>query len=174
MGGVFWALMGGHLGVGQPLAVWQSPKADRPKRDMLQAAYKGLPKTFDEAFPKARADLDWIVNAVNTLEDARNNVVHAPLSMTVPLRAFKTLGPRTSGKSKREIPKEAKVVAQDWMMNSRARRISSKHLLTEIRWCRSTAIVIRDFSDAITAALRYKEAPWPDRPALPNRGQTKN
>lgn len=173
LGGVFWGLMGGYTGVGRPIAVWQSLKADRPKRDMLQAAYKGLDKSFDELFPQARADLDWLVKEINSLEDARNNFVHAPLSMTVPVSAFKTLGPTTSGKQRREIPKEAKVVPHDWGMNTRAQRIAGKNLLKEFRYCREAAIVLRDFCDHVTHALRTKGAPWPDRPKLPNRGQKK-
>ena len=164
LGGVFWALMGG-----QGMAVWQSLTADRPKRDMLEAALKNMPEQFHEVFPKAKSELTWLITSTMKLEDTRNNVMHAPLQLTAPLKAFKSLGPKTTGRSKREVPPGATVVPHDWQENKRAMRLTGKNILAEFRLCHETAIVLRDYANLLLHVFRTPNAPWPERPRLPVR-----
>ena len=164
LGGVFWVLMGGR-----GLGVWQSLTADRPKRDMLEAALLNMPETFHEAYPKAKADLTWLTTNTMKLEDARNNVMHAPLQLTAPLKAFQVRDPKTGGPSKRKIPAGATVVPHDWQQNKRALRLTGKDILAEFRVCHARAIALRDYANFLVHAFRMPNASWPDRPRLPVR-----
>ena len=70
-----------------------------------------------------------------------------------------------------------KITPNILMRNRRALRIAQKNpdgdILRELRWARDASAVLRDFALRIYWALLYEPAPWPLRPALPNRGRKK-
>src|SRR5258708_3094079 len=63
------------------LESWQSLKMDRPKRDMLTAAIGILHPHDIRRLPKLVPDITWLIKETNSLEDARNDAIHAPLRL---------------------------------------------------------------------------------------------
>jgi hypothetical protein len=51
----------------------------------------------------------------------------------------------------------------------RAKKFEGKNILAELRWCRDTAVALRNFAMEIDYALTDYRRPWPDRPHLPIR-----
>jgi hypothetical protein len=139
-----------------PLAVWNSSKSDRAQRDMLAAAAKTFLMLPDMAvlYPTGAADVKWLVDWVNRVEDARNNAVHSPLAI--------------EGRGQRIM-----VVPDSSTGHGRAKNLevamTKRELLAEFRLCRDTACALRDYAWRMYATL-CGEGPWPDRPRLPNRG----
>jgi hypothetical protein len=171
-GTLFWTLLGSPSHAAS-MAVWQVLKVDRAKRDMLEKAVQNLPQEFYETFPRAKEEILWVVGEANKLEETRNNVIHAPLQVRATLGAIAALGPLTKGKQRRKMPAAATVIPFDWNLNSRAAKIAGKHILTEYRYCHAATIVLRDYVSHLNFSIRRPDSPWPDRPKLPNRGQTK-
>jgi hypothetical protein len=150
-----WKLMG---------AVWSSSLYDRPKRSMLLAIVNNS-EMIDalRRFPKAFADLKWLLSEVEKLEDFRNNAVHLPLRM----------GGRIGQKLTTEnLWQELTSVNPDvHMQNRRALRLAAKtgpDILREFRWTRLCCIHLSRFAHHMVPALVF-DAKWPDRPSLPMR-----
>jgi len=138
------------------LSVWYSSDNDRVQRNMLKAAI--LASNKDRWLPRfqtARDDMLWLVHQANALSDQRNNAIHAPTTM-VTMHAGREM-----------------VASISAYINGhpRARRLWGKRLLTEFSWCAQTADTLSAFTRQATQALRNELMPWPDRPALPARGQ---
>lgn len=142
------------------LAIWHSANADRASREMLKSILHTVGYKWPRGFPKAEEDIEWILTRTNSLEDARNDIIHSPL--WAPRPAYPPDGFKPT------------VAAQVMLGHRRAAKLFDKDLLTEYRWCRDTALALRDFTSAVRDALAAKPGPWPDRPALPNRGQKKS
>ena len=135
------------------LAIWYSTKSDRVQRDMLQAAVNANPGRW-ETFPKALADLEWLLKCADEVAEARNNVVHAPVSFYI--------GAREHGGSE--------VVAAYWAGNPRAKRLRGKRLLVEFDWCERYSEILSRCSDQLVAAISYPDVnQWPDQPSKPTR-----
>lgn len=143
-----------------PIALWLSVKFDRPKRQLLKALIETEQKEFKEAFPSFESDLLWILQEVDSLEDARNTAIHSPLVY------FEWLVDTNN-------PSKGTILPNLIYGNERAFKLARKDMLTEFRWCRDTALVFRDFVELINTCLSFgvELNPWPDRPSLPNRGQ---
>lgn len=144
---------------GTGLAIWNAAPSDRAAREMLRATLPGVPNRWLRGFPAAQDDIAWLLTEAEKLEDARNNTVHVPLWM---------VETNTRG---------TEILPQFLLGHRRANRLLEKDLLTEFRWCRDTALVLRNYAIALRNALTYREPselfPWPDRPTLPNRGHKK-
>lgn len=161
LGNLFWVITGGSPQNWQALEIWQSLPADRPKREMLKAAAVRTPPGVSRAFPRLADDIKWICGEADSLEDIRNNVIHAPLLMSIDPTAFeKTL-------TSKEIHRLSEIGPHNFHLNKRASRLTNKDLLSEFRWCRDKALSLRAFADELFLALTEKEKPWPDRPRLP-------
>lgn len=160
LGILFRQIMGDELD-DKLIYVWQSAAFDRPKRTMLEAAVLNLSVRESESNPKAADDVVWLLRRVDALEEDRNNAIHAPLS---------TQGGLVSAL----FGYEEGIVAEDVWGNKRAAKLKGKDLLTEYRVCRDTALILRDYAEAIYDAWsfgRVRRHEWPSRPSLPNRGQ---
>ena len=94
----------------------------------------------------------------------RNTAIHSPLlaqsdgnvtvlGMSIPVRS---------------------VAPNLWLQNPRAMKLAQKDLLTEFRWCRDAALLLRDYALSLDYATMPEDYPWPERPSLPNRGQKKD
>ncbi len=143
---LFCSVMGGGF-VNQFLAVWHALKSDRSQRDILLAAVtSGL---IEGGPPRLLADVTWICNQANALEDTRNTALHSPLWGSKWLST--TIQPAVG------------------LGHVRAGRLAGKDLLVEFRWCRDAATVLRNFAMEIDVVLS-RGGPWTNRPTLPNRG----
>jgi hypothetical protein len=140
------------------LEAWQSLKMDRPKRDLLTAALGMSHPQEKKKFPKMLADLTWTINQTNSLEDTRNDAIHAPL------RLFH---------SEKEGARIPAIEAAKLFGNRRAKKLSKKDILAEFRWCRDVALTLRNFADELDRSLADPQRPWPQRPKMPTRRQTK-
>lgn len=152
------------------LESWQSLKMDRPKRDMLTAAIGVLHPHDIRRLPKLVPDVEWLIKEANSLEDIRNNAIHAPLRQW---HAQAEDGKNVSG-----------VEAARLFANRRARQLARKQdILAEFRWCRDMALTLRDFArdlqesfslgTNLTDEQQDGRRTWPDRPKLPVRKATK-
>lgn len=140
--------------------IWNSAINDRPKRSMIRAILKTwkAPSGHDQ---KVVEDIIWLLDEADKIEDARNDAVHSPLVFFSPNNWFA----QTQGLAGKVSPSLA-------FGNRRAQKLKNKDLLTEFRWCRDAAVVLRDYASAIYEAVAAP-VPWPKRPLLPNRGQKK-
>lgn len=154
LAGLFWTVMGGGYS-DIPLAAWNAHPSDRAQRLMLRAAVNAYFGVYAPSHATAADDLDWLLVEAGKLEDIRNNVIHAPLA--------------SAGAGKNTIILPASV-----MGSPRAKRLDKllterKSLLAEFRWCRDTAIVLRDYGWRMDWVLSEQRGSWPERPRLPVR-----
>lgn len=152
---VFYGIASG-IGVYMSGEMWNALANDRAKREVLKAAAACFKNR------KAAADIKWILERCQELEDDRNNAIHAPL-----------WAPYVKDTDAREVQ------ANSSTGNRRASRLEGKNILKEYRRLRDAAILLGDFCYAIAAVLFEDEigfsehSPWPDRPRLPDRGGPK-
>ena len=144
------------------MQVWQSAQSDRAKRSMLEGAVRGLSVMEIREHPRAEEDIIWLLRRVDTLEEDRNNIVHAPLEYH-------------SSVVSAVLGWEPGVKPDHIWGNKRAIKLKDKDLLTEYRYCRDAVGVMRDYAEAIQDVWIQgkKPEPWPERPQLPNRGPRK-
>jgi hypothetical protein len=141
--------------------IWNAANFDRPKRKLLEANVRSLPKDVMEKFPKAAEDLNWLLDRTEALEDDRNTVVHTPLfSMYRGLHHIETGEP------------VATVVPVVNFGNPRAMKLHTKDVLLEFNYVRDYAEALSGFANGLRAAI-YQRRSWPNRPALPVRGPRK-
>src|SRR5690349_235351 len=62
----------------QGLGIWGAITSDRQKRLVLDAAINLIGREKHTEFPQLAADILWVIERSNSLEDKRNNVVHSP------------------------------------------------------------------------------------------------
>lgn len=151
------------------LAIWQSSRVDRSKRQLLEAAVKTAPKELTSGHPKFKDDLLWLLARVEALEDTRNNVVHAPLHLEFD---SDDLAPPIAQYKKGDFISVASVLPMDFGNNTRAKNLIGKNLLSEYRWCRDSLVKLRVFLRAIDESVDSGKT-WPRRPKLPIRGVPK-
>jgi hypothetical protein len=152
----------GHFSAEQSAAaLWNSQNFDRQRRALLKAVAQNMSEKIGADYPRLRGDILWLLTEIDKLEDARNTVVHSPL-LTQETETTIVLG--------LAIPKSS-VLPNLRLGNTRATKLEKKDLLTEFRWCRDAALVLRDYALTLEWATMVDETPWPDRPSLPNRGQ---
>ncbi|HEY2533549.1 MAG TPA: hypothetical protein VGJ20_37410 [Xanthobacteraceae bacterium] len=159
---LFCTVMGGGI-ANQHLAVWHALKNDRAQRDIPQAAAKESFGFESDIGRKVFEEIRWLNGQATRIEDARDDALHSPL-----------FGYARDG---RDPP----VVPMTGLGHIRAQKLLEadvkRGLLTEFRWCRDAALVLTDYIRDIDELLSFDPLrlySWPDRPALPNRGQTKN
>lgn len=139
-------------------AVWQSSVVDRAKRNMLEAAIKEMvPPHIDETSKEA---VLWLLKQVEALEDARNNVIHVPLTSYDHPLWQELVSPDLKG-----------VLPDDTYLHVRAKRMRAKDVLSEYRYCRDSAMALEKYASDIL--MWSNKEPFPQRPRLPNRGQKK-
>ncbi|TAN47221.1 MAG: hypothetical protein EPN26_14200 [Rhodospirillales bacterium] len=145
---LFWVVLGINNGL-IPHAIWNSSNSDRAQRAMLQAVIETRALRHDIS-DKAREEILFILSKANSLEDRRNNALHSPFIKS---------------------DKDA-VMPFSGLGNKRAQKLLGKDLLKEFQSFYDTATVLRDYVEDIAEAMRRNNAPWPERPQLPNRGDT--
>jgi hypothetical protein len=140
--------------INQYIAIWHAIKVDRAQREMLAAAAES---TIRGALPrKFQDDVKWLCGRIDRLEDLRNDAIHSPYWAFV--RGFN----------------DVVVMPNINLGHARAKKLFSKNLLTEFRWCRDSAIALSKFAWQMDLALSDYTLPWPDRPDLPDRPTTAN
>jgi len=151
LGVLFCSVMGGGI-ANQFLAVWHALKADRAQRDILLAAARTNIRGPQPV--KFIKDIEWVCKQADALEDKRNDALHSPLW------GYKR-GAHTT------------ILPMAGFGHVRATKLfEKKDLIKEFRWCRDSAIILRDFAEAIDWALADYNRLWPERPSLPNRGDS--
>ena len=148
LGGLFWAATGIPNGV-IPLSIWYSSKSDRAQRDMLRSLAES-PALGNILTEDAKKEVSWILKRADALEEIRNNALHSPLFQ--------------SG--------DDPVVPHHELGHRRAKHLANKDMLKEFRWFYDTATILRDYALDLQAAIQLPSISWPDRPDLPNRGDT--
>jgi hypothetical protein len=151
------------------VAVWQSQRVDRNKRQMLDAAVKAAPDTLTEGRPQLKPDLIWLLNRVDALEDLRNDVVHAPLHLAVDLEK---ISPTTRPARQSDFLRAARTEPMEIGDNFRAKKLSGRDLLLEYRRCRDSLTLLRNFIREIDDSISEGK-PWPNRPRLPTQQASK-
>ncbi len=153
---VFCSVMGGG-NIGHLLAIWHALNVDRAQREILKAAVKsGLsPGQQNEVGRrKVTNDIIWLCDRANDIEDTRNDALHVPF-----------WGTRTKGQKPIIAPLTG-------LGHIRAEKFLGKDILSELRWFRDYASLLRNFAIEIDHALSDYKRPWPDRPKLPVRPAT--
>jgi hypothetical protein len=146
--------------------LWNAPQFDRPKRALLEAVTQSISSQTQLDYPRLKDDILWLLKQVDSLEDGRNTVIHSPLLAEEGILANQNV---LALGNIFDTPRA--VMPNLWLKNTRATRLAQKDVLTEFRWCRDAALILRDYALTLDYATMPEECPWPDRPSLPNRGQ---
>jgi len=160
LGLVFLSVMQGGHG-NQYAQVWSAVPSDGAKREMLLAASEGAwlhpdaPEEQNRRRELVRALVKELVKAATALEDARNNAIHAPL--TVALNALR--------------PDFGAISPDISLNNKRAQRLLNKDLLAEFRWCRDYAFVLGVFALALHESLWNPQLKLPKLPPPKTKDQ---
>jgi hypothetical protein len=105
--------------------------------------------------PRALDDVEWLLNQVDRLADQRNDAIHSPF-----LQAM--------------YEDRIKIEPAVFLGHPRARKLAGKDVLAEFRWYQERAGVLRGFAFKLCEVLIwFPQRPWPDRPQLPQFGQSK-
>jgi hypothetical protein len=128
------------------LAAWQAVSSDRSKRNMLHAAC--VAALDDDS--KFTQEVKWINGQLNSLEDKRNDAVHAPYTITFEDGALKIIPDIFSG-------------------NVRAHKLHGKDLAIELRSYHARISALVGFTYLLLgwSRLEADDPSWPERPALP-------
>lgn len=137
-------------------AIWHSIRSDLGQRQMLSEVLKApVDPDHWSTWPRLHADAKWLLEAIKSFMDPRNDAVHTHFMMS--LIGF------DSDAAFRPSP-------MDFYGNPRARRLRSKSdLASEFAWYAASIRVLSDFAEELAAALRDAEHPWPTKPSLPPR-----
>jgi hypothetical protein len=144
---LFWYLSGG-VEPRTHAAIWNSIRSDRSQRAMLRSLAKSDEQTGE--ITRDQYDLIiWLLERCNSLAEARDDVVHAPL-----------------------IAHKDGVAPNSAFGNPRAANLLNKDMLSEFRWCRDMALVLTDFCARLDWHFcQPRRFALPEKPELPNRGQ---
>ncbi len=134
------------------LAAWNAVPNDRSKRAMVLAV--ALQK-FGQKKSKFVEELQWALGRANSLENNRNDAVHAPYAVTMdPEEGFK-------------------FVPYIWSGDSRAKSLQGRDLKAEfgsyIKNIGSLTSFVRDLGRMLSSPV--PDPTWPERPALPRPAQ---
>ncbi|WP_144295936.1 hypothetical protein [Ancylobacter novellus] len=164
LGLVLWAMTGEDDGV-VALAIWNSLKSDRTKRDILIAAsaaiYESKKWDFDNddsaqidisRLTKENLDILFLCDSCTQIEEDRNNAVHSPLLYNYA---------------------DQRVDPFSHQGNTRAQKLIGYDLLSSFDLLRERAILLRDFALSVEKSMRDERLPWPNRPELPGLKPTK-
>ena len=154
LGRLFWTITGIANGV-VAMNVWYSLRSDLAQREMLRAAAMG--GLNRQAVEKARGEIKWLLDEVNTLSHQRNDALHAPL-----LFKFEPEDPRPIFESAYHFG------------NPRALKLKDKDLISEFVWYHERAAALADHASVLDLWIHRPEPTLPSRPKLPTRGQRKN
>ena len=144
------------------MGIWHALKSDRSQRDLLEAAITAadLDEDWRNDFPKAKADIKWLIEKVSARADHRNNAIHAPIFV---------LG---GG--------EPEIKPLTMFGNPNAAKLVGKDIFVEFEWYENYFNAITKYAADLTLALMGRRRPnsvwmpWPDRPLLPTVGQKSN
>jgi hypothetical protein len=130
----------------QFLAIWQSLKVDRAKREILLAA---LESDIERGLPKPCVDdIKWLCGRIDVLEEEKNNALHSPFWST-----------------------GDKIVPVTGLGHVRARKLAEKeNVINEFRWCRDRTLDLKEFASQMNGAMGGSGKPWPKRPPWPKSG----
>lgn len=121
------------------IAIWQSSKSDRAKRDMMAAGLETMPYEPPGWTEDLRLYIPWILKQIDRVEERRNNAVHAPLHLVADITG------RSEPLDRVTLIRISEVLPHTWGRNARAKRLEAKELLKEYRACRDDAVDLRDF-----------------------------
>jgi hypothetical protein len=137
------------------LTIWHALKSDRSQRDLIEAALRSLAEGEDwvKEFPRAQADISWLLLETNKLADRRNDAIHAPCTVSNAHGDFEMIPLSFHG-------------------NPRARKLRGKQIVNEFQWYGETANVLKSFARHLCVGLnRSPYISWPDRPRMPTLRQ---
>jgi hypothetical protein len=95
----------------------------------------------------------WVIAEINKLENLRNDAIHSPFFAKA----------------------DGSIEAWHHLGNQRAQGLKGKKVIKEFVWFYDTTIVLREYAEILTEAIRMRipKNPLPKRPQLPNRGSSK-
>lgn len=144
--------------------MWGHMSNDRQKRLLIEELAEWLGRERHAAYPTLCDDLQFLARRGHSLEDKRNNVIHAPFDEMINALA--------GGLAR--IPYGEIVAAA---LNARGRKLegpakrAGPQLLAAIRHYRDYAVALthyaREIRDAFNARERGRRRAWPRRPLLP-------
>jgi hypothetical protein len=143
-------------------AVWGSVTSDRQKRLMLEAAINWTIPAEHKKSPRIAEDVLWLISRGHSLEDKRNDVIHAPLGEIENALAAGMMGIQMG-----------EIVPTATAFNKRARNLGAstrktgKRLLPQIRLYRDYASAMAAFARALDREWKHPTGSWPEKPALP-------
>jgi hypothetical protein len=144
---LFWAASKIPNGL-TPNAIWNSLKSDRAQREILESVVD-LRVIGHNLADNLRCEIKWVLSETNKLEDLRNNALHSPFLNS----------------------DDETVFAWHQLGNKRAVSLAKKNnLLKELRWFYDATLVLREYTESLSEAIRNPTKPVPRRPLLPNRG----
>lgn len=129
-------------------AIWYAPDSDRVKMAIFEAVVKASP--LKERDGQTNKDILWLIERVNNLTDARNNIIHAPSVLTIDAEG-------------------GRMEASRFSKHARAKKLSDKQVAVEMDFCERWAERLSIFTIEIHRALQDDSQPWPDRPGKPDR-----
>jgi hypothetical protein len=138
-----------------PMAIWYSTQNDRSQRDMLRAICEATFRINPQKYKHLSDAIKWLLKNANDLADRRNNAIHAPLIMTTS-DAFVGV----------------EVMAEYFYGNPRAIKLKDKDILTELKWYRGSAEVLRDYALNLWFSLGHPDRSLPQRPEMPRLEQS--
>jgi hypothetical protein len=147
------------LGAERYIALWNAPKFDRPKRDLLRALLSTVTQPEKNSAPRLIPDVTLLLNKTDALEEGRNNSVHTPLFWARGDLFYWATGEVTP-------PIDLGVWPDSSQGNVRAKSLAGKELLNTFKLWRDQVLYLRNFADAMDSALSAG-APWPRKFALP-------
>ena len=116
----------GHVS-DRSVGIWNAAVYDRPKRELLKAVVEAMIEEDRKEHPERHAGLAWILTETEKLENARNNAMHAPLSLAFSAAEAKRVGLReyatkdTSLKNRRALKLEGKDLLSEYRLAPRLR-----------------------------------------------------
>jgi hypothetical protein len=125
-------------------AMWNSLKSDRAQREMLESIIN-LDAMGQLIKGATREELIWALTEITKLEDLRNNALHSPML----------------------IESDGSISPWHQTGNKRAKNLAKRELLSELRRFYDTAIIIRDYVEALRNAM-VSQDDLPARPTLPS------
>ena len=153
LGAIFVIVAGGDRWIAE--GIWHAPDSDRTKLSMLRSSIELSSDDRWPHLPTAKADLLWLVERVNNLSDLRNNVIHAPCTMS-------------------SHEDGASMVASPLSGHQRAKKLWGREILVEFDWCERWTESLARFTSKAETALMSSNGPWPDRPGKPDRKTRKS
>jgi hypothetical protein len=150
-------------------AIWHRTVRDLGKRQMLKEAVTNMGASQMLGRPKVADEIVWILDVANKLEGFRDDSAHTPLQYASE-HSLLTLAEMLTMPNLYDfvVPK---VRPNASFANPKAQRLEKdkRDLLVEYRFARERVLVLRDYAIAIDYAWANGQAPWPDRPHLPDR-----